>query len=144
MPTNARKRHLIGTGGPWGTGLLLLGLGCIANGIGYIAANRSGLPDAIRDLSDRAPMWVWGGLWIAAGVYSVWKALRPPQRHVDVWAAVVITSLWSVTYFVAWLANAVQGDFTREWTSSLAWGMLAGVISCLGRCVNPLDLDRTA
>lgn len=142
MPTEAHRRHRIDTGGPWGTGLLLCGLGLTANGIGYIAANRSGLPEAIQEISKGFPMWFWGGLWVVAGVYSIWKALNPPQRHVDVWAAVVVTSLWAAAYFIAWFVNAVQGDFTREWTSSLAWLMLAGVISCLGRCVNPLSLER--
>lgn len=142
MPTNARRRHAMDTGGPWGTGLLLLGVGLVAQGIGYIAARRSGLPDAIQELSNPVPMWVWGSLWIAAGIYSTWKALRPPQRHIDVWAAVAITSLWSSAYFIAWIVNAVQGDLTREWSAGLGWGMLAGVISCLGRCTNPLDMGR--
>ena len=142
MPTSARRRHRFDTGGPWGTGLLLLGIGLVANGLGYIAANRSGLPPAIQEIGDPVPMWVWGSLWISAGAYSTYKALNPPQRHIDVWAAVAITSLWASSYFIAWLINAVQGDLTREWSSSLAWAMLAGVISCLGRCVNPLDLER--
>lgn len=142
MPTNARRRHAIDTGGPWGTGLLLLGIGLIIQGLGYIAANRSGLPDALQEISDGIPMWVWGSLWISAGTYSTWKALHPPQRHIDVWAAVAITSLWSSAYLIAWIVNAVQGDLTREFFSALGWGMLAGVIICLGRCTNPLDMGR--
>lgn len=142
MPTTARRRRRLDTGGPWGTGLLLLGLGLTANGIGYISANRSGLPDALQSFSESVPMWFWGGIWVAAGVYSVVKALNPPQRHVDVWAAIAVTSLWSAAYLIAWGTNAWNGDLTREWTSALAWGMLAGLVSCHGRCVNPLDLDR--
>lgn len=142
MPTTARRRHRVDTGGPWGTALLLLGIGLIIQGAGYIAANRSGLPDAIQDISDPIPLWVWGSLWISAGTYSLWKALNPPQRHIDVWAAVAITSLWSSTYFITWVIQAVQGDFTRDFFSALGWGMLAGVIICLGSCSNPIVLDR--
>lgn len=126
MPTNAHRRRRIDTGGPWGTGLLLLGAGLILNGFGYIAADPRGLPDALKEISEYAPIWAWGVLWMAAGSYSIIKALSPPQRHIDVWAAIAITSLWSINYFISWLIDVFEGDPTREWAGALSWAMLAG------------------
>lgn len=135
MPTNARRQHRIGTGGPWGTGLLLLGVAAVAQGVGYATRRPSSLPEALADLA--APIQVWATAWVLAGLWAVWKALTPPQKHTDVWPIVGVTSLWSAAYLVHWLILGIKGDWTQQWTSAVAWGSLATLIICFGRCVNP-------
>ena len=137
MPTTARKKHKIGTGGPWGSGLLLLGIGVPLQGIGYVASSPGRLPDALAELSQVVPPWAWGVLWIAAGLWSVWQALTPPQRPSDVLPAVGVLLIWSAAYLVYWLIQGIDGEWTRSWSSAAAWGMLAGFVACAGRCVNP-------
>lgn len=138
MPTSARKKHRVGTGGPWGTGLLLLGVAVAVQGVGYITPRPEGLTGALRALSSIAPIQVWGGLWVAAGLYAVVKALRPPQKHRDVWPVVAVTSLWSAAYLAYWLVAAVfYGELTRSWTSGVAWGSLTVLIVSWGKCTNP-------
>ena len=135
MPTNARKRAWYSTGGPWGTGLLILGIAVVVQGIGYGVRPASSLPDALADLT--IPIQVWAYLWMAAGGWSIWQALTPPQRHTDVWPVVGVISVWSAAYLTHWLIQGIDGDWTTAWTSSVAWGSLAALIICWGRCINP-------
>lgn len=135
MPTNAVRRHKVDTGGPWGTGLLLLGVAAIAQGIGYITTDPAALPPALRSIG--LPMSLCGALWVLAGGYAITKALTPPQRHLDVWPLVAVTLAWALAYGLQWVVLAIDGDFTRDWSSSLAWGSLAVLIICWGRCINP-------
>ena len=138
MPTNARARHRIGTGGPWGTGLLILGLAVLVQGIGYTTATRGRLPSALEALSEYVPPYAWGCLWIVAGAFSIFWALTPPQRHWQVSPVVGVLCLWSAAYFLYWLAMGFgHGVWTRSWSAAVGWGMLAGLIICWSRCVNP-------
>lgn len=134
MPTNARRRHRIGTGGPWGTGLLLAGGAVTAQGVGY-GTGHPRPPASLMIL----PSWVWGCLWIAAGLWSIWQALTPPQRHLDVLPIVGVFSLWSAAYFWQWLVTGVtRHDWADGWVSAIGWGMAAGLVICWGgRCTNP-------
>lgn len=133
MPTRAVKRHRIGTGGPWGTGLLLLGVAVLGQGTGYLF--RADIPDALRRLV--LPMWLWAVLWMAAGLWCIYQALTPPQQHTDVWPVVGITCLWTAAYAVHWLVLGIGGDWTPGWASAAAWGGLACLIISWARCVNP-------
>lgn len=138
MPTNAVRRHAIGTGGPWGTGLLVLGVAATAQGVGYLVPRKDDLPNALGALSTYVPIWVGGLFWIAAGVYAITQALTPPQKHHDVWPLAAMTALWALAYLVHWALVAVfDGELTRAWTSGIAWGSLSALTVCWGRCVNP-------
>ena len=140
MPTNAVKRHRIDTGGPWGTGLLLLGVAAVAQGIGYATTTPDRLPHALQSIG--IPVAVCGVLWVIAGAYAIAKALNPPQRHADVWPIVAITLGWSLAYGLQWAVDALDGHLTRDWSSAVAWGSLAALIICWGRCVNPPTRER--
>lgn len=138
MPEHARKTSWYSTGGPWGSGLLLLGIAVAVQGIGYASAQPRHLPAPLEALTATVPPWVWGALWVAAGLWSIWQALTPPQRHLDVLPAVGVLSLWAGAYLVYWLdVGIVRGDWTRGWSAALGWGMLAGLVVSWGRCVNP-------
>lgn len=136
MPTTAHKRHRIGTGGPWGTGLLILSIAAVFIGVGYVARTRRDVPDALQALA--VPVWLWASLWIAAGCYGMWKALTPPQHHHNVWPFAGLTFLWSAAYAIHWGILAAHGDWTNTWTGAVVWAAFGGlVISWGGRCVNP-------
>lgn len=139
MPTNARKQHLIGTGGPWGSGLLCLGVATVAQGAAYMAADRHELRASLAWIDQAVPIAGWGVLWVAAGSYSIICALKPPQRHADLIPAVAVVSLWAAFALIYWLYSGLfQHVWTREWTAALAWGSLAAVLINFGRCNNPL------
>lgn len=135
MPTNARKRHRFGTGGPWGSGLLLLGIAVFAQGIGYGLRSKGSVPDPIERLA--LPVQAWAVLWVAAGLWCIWQALTPPQKHTDVWPVVGITCLWAGAYAVHWLVLGFHGEWTSTWSGAVSWGGLACLIISWARCVNP-------
>ncbi|HEU5026602.1 MAG TPA: hypothetical protein VFV01_16925 [Spirillospora sp.] len=138
MPENARKTRWYSTGGPWGTGLLLLGVAVTVIGLNMLTADRARQSGPVRALSVVLPLWALGGLWVAAGLHSVWQALTPPQRHRDVLPVVAITSLWALAYLAYWLVTgAVYGRWSREWSGGVGWGSLTMLIISWGRCVNP-------
>lgn len=138
MPTNARKQHIIGTGGPWGTGLFLLGFCVTVQGIAYAIADRDDLRGALAWIDQAVPVACWGMLWIVAGMWAMFRGLTPPQRHIDIAPPVGVVCLWAGIYFAHWLAYGIlDGDWDRTWTAALAWASLAAVLICFGRCVNP-------
>lgn len=138
MPTNARKQHRIGTGGPWGSGLLCLGVATTVQGVAYMAAKPDELRSALAWINQAVPIQGWGLLWLGAGVYSMLCALSPPQRHGELIPAVGVISLWSAFHWVFWLySGTTLGHWTRDWTAALAWMSLAAVLVFFGRCINP-------
>jgi hypothetical protein len=138
VPTNARKRHAFDTGGPWGTGLLLLGLGVTTQGIAYLIGDPADLNAALRWVGQGVSIRAAGVLWIAVGLYSIVRALNPPQKHTDVAPVVGVITLWAAAYLTFWLYQAFWlGHVGREWTASVAWASLGALIVSWSRCVNP-------
>jgi hypothetical protein len=138
MPTNAHKRHKVGTGGPWGTGLLLLGIAITIQGTSYVTVNPARLSPALEWMDQAIPVATWGGIWVAAGIYSICMALTPPQQHMELAAAIGVICLWSAIHGIYWLMTGLlQGEWTRTWTAAVAWGALAAVLMSFGRCINP-------
>ncbi|NUT08188.1 MAG: hypothetical protein HOV76_32445 [Hamadaea sp.] len=137
MPENARRRHLIDTGGPWGTGLLLLGVAVTVQGLAYLFADRGDLRGALAWIDRAIPVSTWGILWVLAGLWSIFRALTPPQRHIDVAPPVGVICLWAGIYFAHWLGQGFGGDWTREWTAGVAWLSLAALLISWSRCINP-------
>ena len=139
MPQSARKTHWWSTGGPWGTGLLLLGVAVTVQGISYTSPRpHNEMPAPLHALATAIPFSILGAVWIAAGLWAVWKALTPPQQHRDVVPVVTVTSLWALTYLAYWLVVGIGwGEWTREWVGGVGWGSLTVLIISWGRCVNP-------
>jgi hypothetical protein len=138
MPTNARKTRWYSTGGPWGTGLLLLGVATTAQGIAYLIGDPQELGAALQWVGHGIPVRGWSVLWILAGLYSIVRALTPPQRHTDVAPVVAVVVLWAACYVIFWAYSAFWlGHLTRDWTAGLAWASLAALIVSWSRCVNP-------
>ena len=137
MPTNASKSGWYSTGGPWGTGLLILSVLFIVMGVSYAARTPASLPDALEALT--LPVWLWTGLWILAGCYGIWKALTPPQRPWYVWPFAGLTFLWSAAYAFNWAyIGLADGMWTSEWAGAAVWGAFGGIIVVWGgRLINP-------
>jgi hypothetical protein len=116
----------------------MLGIALTVQGISYMTADPADLRPALEWINQAVPVNAWGSLWVVAGVYSIWMALTPPQRHIEMAAAVGVICLWSAIHGVYWLMMGLfNGVWTRGWTSCVAWGGLAAVLICYGRCVNP-------
>jgi hypothetical protein len=138
VPENARKTRWYSTGGPWGTGLLLLGCVWVIVGMSWITRRPGALPEALAWINRALPISAWAVLWVVAGAYSIIRALLPPQRHIDLAPAVFVASLWGGFYATYWLIRGIDdGAWTRDWVSALIWGCVAGLLVCFGRCVNP-------
>ena len=138
MPTTARKTRWYSTGGPWGTGLLLLGVATTLQGVAYTFGNPAELSPALQWAGLGVPIRALGLMWLTAGAYSIFRALTPPQRHTDVIPVVTVICLWSIIYLLHWVYSGVfLADWTREWTAGLAWGSLGALIVSWSRCVNP-------
>lgn len=114
-PLAARKRF-----GRRGVPLMLLGLGQMCWGVGYIAqpvADQRGLVALLWVM----PLTAWAGVWVAAGAVACASAFLPEGR--DRWgyiAAVMPPLAWSIGHFWA----AVQVDYPRAVFVGL-WYVLA-------------------
>jgi hypothetical protein len=138
VPTNARKTRWYSTGGPWGTGLLLLGLAVTVQGIGYLLAPADDFTGTLAWVNHGVPIRTWALLWIAAGCFSTFRALTPPQRHTDVSPVVGVVCVWSAFYFAHFAYSGLWlHAWTRDWTSGLAWLGLGALVVSWSRCVNP-------
>lgn len=128
----------IETGGPWGTGLLILGVAVLVQGIGYLTAEPGDLAPALEELSQIIPPSAWGTAWVVVGIYCILRALRPPQRPWHILPVVGVFAVWSAAHLMHWLIAGVGGGvWNRSWTGAVGWAMLAGLVACWGRCINP-------
>ena len=138
VPTNATKDRWFSTGGPWGSGLLMLGIALTVQGISYMTADPADLRPALEWIDQAVPVSAWGTAWVIAGVYSMWMAFTPPQRHVELAPGVGVICLWSAIHTCFWAIQGFQEQvWTRDWTAGVAWGVLAAVLICFGKCINP-------
>lgn len=140
MPETARKDRWWSTGGPWGTGLFIAGLGSVVLGLFYTHASWADLQPAFRWVSanQHVPIWAYGLLWIAAGVFGMVHALLPPQRHWHVAPIAVVMCLWAGIYVAHWLAFGVlYRAWGHDWQGGLVWGLFASMLIAWSRCVNP-------
>lgn len=131
-----RRPH---TGGPWGTGLLLLGVALTAQGGAYVASDRQDLRTALAWVDHGlVPISGWGLLWVAAGLWSIIRALTPPQRYLDLVPALSVLILWAAFYTLHWLIfGLVDGLWSRGWIAAVLYVSFAGVLASFGYCVNP-------
>jgi hypothetical protein len=106
-------------------------------GVAYLIGEPTELNDALQWVNHGIPIRGWALLWIVAGLYSIWQAVTPPQKHTDVAPVVAIISLWAAIYLVFWSYNAWHGHWGREWTGCVAWSSLGALVVSWSRCVNP-------
>lgn len=136
MPPGEQPGHRLRTGGPWGTGLLLLSIASITLGVGYLARPMRDIPPALRGLI--SPMWLWSLLWILAGAFGIWKSLRPPQRPGYLAPFAGLTFLWAAAYLIHWLIGGLHGTWDSSWTGTVVWATFGALIICWGgKCINP-------
>ena len=138
VPESARRRCRVNTGGPWGSALLLLGVVIATYGVALILSNPGDLRGALAWINRAVHIDGFGLLWVGAGVWSVARALTPPQRHTDIAPAVGVLCVWSALYGVYWLGlGLLHGVWTRDWIGAVIFGAFAAVIIQFSRCVNP-------
>ena len=65
--------------------------------------------DAFRIVRSLLPMWVWGVLFLAGGVHLFTAALRGSEllARVGMPLSAVITSLWAMSFALAWHEGGV-------------------------------------
>lgn len=105
--------------------LCSFGLAYAAIGYSYIGVSVSTEQPrtALSWMLDLAPLWLFGVLWLAAGLTAIVAGLtRHPVAGFRAVAA--MPALWGLTYVVGWL----QGDAARGWVSAILFAMLARTI----------------
>ncbi len=92
-----------------GAFLLLIGIGKVCWGVGYIAAPQPP-SQGLRILTDIAPMHCWAMVWVLAGLITAGAAFVKVGRDWAGYAAALVPpTLWATAYMVA----AVSGGYTR-------------------------------
>jgi len=142
MPESAHRRRRIDTGGPWGSGLLVLGILVATYGLSLMFARPEELRGALAWINGTIPLTGWALPWLAAGLWSIGRALWPPQRHIDVAPAVGVLCLWAGIYATFWVLTGLQGTWTRDWTGALIFFAFAGLVIEFSQCVNPPGRSR--
>jgi hypothetical protein len=130
----------LGTRGPWGMGLLILGGMFVLIGVGYFLTPINQLRQPLRWLNESPYFPVHGlaWLWIGVGLYSIYQALTPPQRFLNLLPSIGLLVLWSSISFTYWFVfGIVDGNWTIEWQSGVFYSGFAGAIAAYGWCVNP-------
>jgi hypothetical protein len=109
--------------------LILIGALSLLIGYGYILA---ATPPSVRNPLTLAlkimPLWVWGAVWVAAGLYCIFAGLTD-RRVGGFTIAPAMPIMWGVWYLLGWL----DGDAPRGWiTTGIFWALAGAVISVAG------------
>ncbi|MGQ4351996.1 hypothetical protein [Streptomyces drozdowiczii] len=96
--------------------LLILGIGKVCWGIGFIAAPQQN-PAGLSLLTDRCSLASWAWLWIVAGVVTAGSAfLRIGRDWGGFLAAIIPPSVWATAYLSAVLTGEYErGGFVALW-----------------------------
>lgn len=115
------------------TYLLIKGAMHILVGYAYaLAPVPSATRNSLSTATDYIPLWVYGCLWIAAGVYIIVAALS--TRPIGGWTVGVFTpALWGVLYTICWL----HGDPGRGWVLGGVFCCIAGAMYCACGLIDP-------
>lgn len=98
-------RHL----GRRGTFLLVLGVGKVCWGLGFLL-QPDPRPVGLRLLTDLMPMHCWSWLWILAGLVMICAAfVRIGPDRFGFYVALVPPTVWALAYTVA----VLNGEFSR-------------------------------
>jgi hypothetical protein len=133
-------KQRLGTGGPWGTGLLILGLTFVATGLGYVLTPIYDLRPPLQwiNVSPYFPVRGLAWLWIGIGTYNIWESVTPPQRFLNLLPSIGLLILWSGIFYAYWVVYGVIYDtWTLEWQTGTLYNGFAGVLAAFGWCVNP-------
>ncbi len=71
------------------------------------------------------PLWVWGAMWLAAGICCLTNAFRANDK-VGFAAAIAIKTLWGLLFVVAMVAG-----LERAYVSAALWLVLAGWVGII-------------
>ena len=137
MATTVRSRFVLS---PRYGGLLFMSLGCVMFGFAYTPLSNvpAKLPAGLEILEAYVPIWVFGAMFMAAGISGVF-IIATKRRGAWVFAAqVMMFSLWFAAYFTAWAFN---GD-PRSWLGASIYLIFAGTTYSLTRVDPPLWVLR--
>lgn len=127
------------TGGPWGTGLALAGVGFGAYGSAYLSPTpATDVPEALWFISVYVPLWVWAAVWLVAAGLSLWAAFTPPQTRRDAVPLIVVTHLWGTAYMLWFFYQGIWGDgWGRSWRGWVLFGGISTLMIVWSRLQNP-------
>lgn len=107
-----------------GSILIILAIVDVAYGYSLIGPSSDALGTAaITWRQHFAPLWVWGGVWLAvAAILIVSAFLR--NDAIGYLAAIVLKIGWSLTTLLSWLFGGVE----RGWLSAIVWMVVAAMV----------------
>ncbi len=118
--------------------LAMFGVIYIMLGFSYTGSRPTpDLRQTLRVATHLLPLWVYGILWMVAGVLAVGSAVLYPRGKVGFAALTFIAAIWSFWYLVAWIAH----DTTRGPVSFIIYGAFAAATIVVSGLVDPDDID---
>lgn len=132
------KRRFVGVR-PWvrhSLVLMVAGLAYLCRGILYLTAEPTpGQNESLTVALDKAPMWVWGLAFCAAGAMSIISSRWPPVA--EKWGYMVLTGLssgWAATYLTGVIFEHTPAS---NLGGALIWALLAFMWWAVSGLVNP-------
>lgn len=97
------------------------------------------LPLGLNTISELVPIWVYGILWIAAGIDCLWVAHKR-KAPLAVAFMTGMPTLWGSAYLISWVAS---GFDSRDWITVILYYCLAMIAVCFG-VIPPKEVKRDA
>lgn len=119
--------------------LLILGVGKVCWGVGFIVAPQQD-PAGLRLLTDRCSLAAWAWLWIVAGAITAGSAfLRIGRDRWGFFAAIIPPSVWALAYLSAVLTGEyARGGFVAVWYLTSHVGVIMWAATVPEHSVPPL------
>lgn len=118
------SKNLIRRVGRRGTTLLFLALlDVVFAGSLFHPQAEAARSASTRFLADLAPLWAWGGLWLAVAALCTVGAFRRNDRWAFT-AAMALKVLWGGVYIFGW---AIAG-LDRGWLGGVVWWAFAAFV----------------
>lgn len=107
-----------------GSVLIVHSLLFIGVGQAYITAAIPSSSPALKVLTDVAPLWVWGWIWILSGLTCIVAGLRRSFQPLGFFAGTSVFLLWGYVSFMTW----VTGYAHLGWYTGLIWTGFAFIL----------------
>lgn len=81
------------------------------------------------------PLWVWGCLWLAAGLVAIGSAFLPGRRDAPGFVALLVIVLpWGLGYLLSWWPLQT---FPRGWIAASLYGALGAAVVVVAGWAEP-------
>lgn len=117
----------------------LYGLLAVIFGLSYTSILKESLPapPGLDLITNVLPIWVWGVLWMAAGILGISAAITSLRWEFRIGFNVIVwlQMLWTVSYLIHWIFNLGVKSAVRDYVVAVIFAFgavgLIGIIQLL-------------